>query len=91
MAFNGDTGELLYKSADLSAVARYQAPIVVAGTVYVVSNTSLYAFRVGTTGPGPAPSPGFALLPIDLAELPADLPNPDDQSEPPGLAISPSP
>ena len=89
MAFNGDTGDLLYRSANLSPVARYQAPIVVAGTVYVVSNTSLYAFRVGTTGP--APSPDFGLLPIDLAEFPADLPDLDDESQPPGLAISPSP
>ena len=89
MAFNGDTGDLLYKSANLSPVARYQAPIVVAGTVYVVSNTSLYAFRVGTTSP--TPSPDFGLLPLDLAEIPAELPAFDDEAEPPGLTISPSP
>ena len=57
MAFDGDTGDLLYTSANLTAVARYQAPIVNEGTVYVVSNTTLYAFRVGATAGAPIPSP----------------------------------
>ena len=65
MAFDGDTGSLLYTSANLTAVARYQAPIVNDGTVYVVSNTTLYAVRVGATAGAPTPSP---------AKLPAAAP-----------------
>ncbi|HZR08996.1 MAG TPA: hypothetical protein VFA79_10470, partial [Myxococcales bacterium] len=45
-AFNAETGEVLFTSAQLGDLRKFNAPIIAKGRVYVAGNTAVYAFTV---------------------------------------------
>jgi hypothetical protein len=45
-AFNAETGEVLFTSAQLGSLRRFNAPIIAKGRVYVAGNSAVYAFTV---------------------------------------------
>lgn len=46
-AFDGATGRQLWASAALGTVARFHAPIMAKGKVYIASSSGLHAFYIG--------------------------------------------
>ena len=45
-AFNAETGEVLYTSAKLGLLTKFNAPIIAKGRGYVAGNSAVYAFTV---------------------------------------------